>query len=78
MESAKHIEALPFITKMKTDETQPLLSPPENERRDPHVKDTTDTVVDFDPNGDSDNPMDWPPLYKWSIVVLLAISAFTV
>lgn len=35
-------------------------------------------IVDFDPNGDPENPMDWPSAYKWGIVALLAAMAFTV
>lgn len=37
-----------------------------------------DDIVEFDPNGDPDNPMDWPRAYKWSIVALLAFTSFTV
>jgi len=63
---------------MTTDETQPLLrdiNPVENE---PVKVVHGDDVVDFDPNGDSENPRDWPKLYKWGIVALLAFMAFTV
>lgn len=35
-------------------------------------------IVEFDPNGDPENPMDWPSAYKWGIVALLAAMAFTV
>jgi hypothetical protein len=35
-------------------------------------------IVEFDPNGDPDNPMDWPKRYRWSIVLLLAFMAFVV
>jgi hypothetical protein len=35
-------------------------------------------IVDFDPHGDTENPMDWPKAYKWGIVALLAFMAFTV
>ncbi len=35
-------------------------------------------VVDFDPDGDADNPMEWPAAFKWGIVLLLALMAFTV
>ncbi|KAK0704564.1 major facilitator superfamily domain-containing protein [Lasiosphaeris hirsuta] len=35
-------------------------------------------VVDFDPNGDVDNPLEWPIAYKWGIVALMALMAFTV
>lgn len=35
-------------------------------------------IVDFDPNGDPENPQDWASSYKWGIVALLAIQAFAV
>ncbi|KAK1751323.1 major facilitator superfamily domain-containing protein [Echria macrotheca] len=35
-------------------------------------------VVDFDPYGDVDNPLEWPTAFKWGIVLLLAVTAFTV
>ncbi|KAK0623769.1 major facilitator superfamily domain-containing protein [Immersiella caudata] len=35
-------------------------------------------LVDFDPNGDIDNPLEWPTTFKWGIVFLLALTAFTV
>ncbi|USW56150.1 Putative major facilitator superfamily, MFS transporter superfamily [Septoria linicola] len=59
------------------DESSPLLS---NERREPQNYDDAETknVVDFDPNGDLDNPYTWSATYKWSAVSLLALTAFTV
>ncbi|KAJ4422699.1 hypothetical protein N0V82_002596 [Gnomoniopsis sp. IMI 355080] len=63
------------------DETTPLLPDeataiPGNDQQILGVpsKDT----VDFDPNGDPENPMDWTAAYKWGIVSLLAAMAFTV
>jgi len=35
-------------------------------------------IIDFDPDGDPDNPMNWPSSFKWTIVALLAAMAFTV
>ncbi|KAK0637449.1 major facilitator superfamily domain-containing protein [Bombardia bombarda] len=35
-------------------------------------------VVDFDPAGDPDNPLEWPIAFKWGIVALLAMTAFVV
>jgi len=35
-------------------------------------------VVDFDPLGDPDNPLDWATSFKWTIVGMLAMMAFTV
>jgi hypothetical protein len=35
-------------------------------------------IVDFDVDGDPENPLEWPVLYKWGIVALLAFMGFTV
>ena len=35
-------------------------------------------LVDFDPNGDPDNPLDWSRAYKLQVVFLLVFMAFTV
>lgn len=58
------------------EETQPLLRSESsaNSHKDSHLKD----IIDFDPNGDSENPLDWPAPYRWSIVALLAVTAFCV
>lgn len=56
------------------DETQPLLG--HEEERQPRIADQP--LVDFDPNGDPDNPMDWSKTYKGGVVFLLAFMAFTV
>ncbi|KAI1815193.1 MFS transporter [Poronia punctata] len=60
------------------DESQPLLA-------DVHVVDTercdapySKDIVDFDADGDEENPLEWPALYKWGIVALLAFMGFTV
>ncbi|TGJ85849.1 hypothetical protein E0Z10_g2925 [Xylaria hypoxylon] len=60
------------------DETQPLLA-------DVHLVDTErcdevshKDIVDFDVDGDAENPMEWPAAYKWGIVSLLSFMAFTV
>ncbi|KAI0541533.1 MFS transporter [Xylaria digitata] len=60
------------------DETQPLLA-------DVHLVDTErcdevshKDIVDFNVDGDVENPMEWPAAYKWSIVFLLSFMAFTV
>lgn len=57
-------------------ETEPLLGTgigqTETLAREPNA------VVDFDPNGDLENPLDWPKAFKWGIVALLAFMAFTV
>lgn len=55
-------------------ETQPLLGH-EIERYPSNVD---GPQVDFDPNGDPENPMDWPKAYKLGVVALLAFMAFTV
>ncbi|KAH8898348.1 major facilitator superfamily transporter [Thozetella sp. PMI_491] len=64
------------------DETLPLLEHQHDGR--PAVADdridglSKAQVVDFDPEGDDENPLDWPQFYKWGIVLLLALTAFTV
>ncbi|KAH7020971.1 major facilitator superfamily transporter [Microdochium trichocladiopsis] len=65
------------------DETAPLL--PEDTRVYEARRHSIDDVsaankdfVQFDPEGDAENPMDWPAPYKWTIVALLASMAFTV
>lgn len=63
------------------DETTPLL--PDEALAPVLSNDQADRVpskdlVEFDPNGDHENPMDWPKAYKWGIVALLAFMAFTV
>ncbi|KAL1840389.1 hypothetical protein VTJ49DRAFT_515 [Mycothermus thermophilus] len=44
-----------------------------------HDTSTPETItVDFNPDGDPDNPLDWPTPFKWAIVSMLAFMAFTV
>jgi hypothetical protein len=60
------------------DETQPLL---QNQNRVYFVRqdeNASKDIVHFDPNGDPENPREWPEAYKWFIVFLLALMAFTV
>lgn len=35
-------------------------------------------IIDFDPSGDPENPLEWPTPFKWAIVFILAFMAFTV
>ncbi|KAI0133470.1 MFS transporter [Xylariales sp. AK1849] len=60
------------------DETQPLL--PDIDRTSIPERDQLldKNLVTFDPEGDAENPVDWPAAYKWSIVALLAFTSFTV
>lgn len=65
------------------DETTPLLPDAATAAAVPMLDDRHHAVpnkdiVDFDPDGDPENPMDWPAAYKWGIVALLAAMAFTV
>ncbi len=61
---------------MTVAEEQPLLrSTPED------LEDGTrhaEVILDFDPEGDDENPREWPVAFKWAIVLLLACMAFTV
>ncbi|KAK3901769.1 major facilitator superfamily domain-containing protein [Staphylotrichum tortipilum] len=66
------------------DETQPLLRSITNEGHQVYTSGdgaaAADevTIVDFDPRGDPENPIDWPAPFKWAIVGMLAFMAFTV
>ncbi|CAN8101015.1 unnamed protein product [Discula destructiva] len=60
------------------DETTPLLRVPSIPDADRQGDVPSKDLVDFDANGDPENPMDWPTSYKWGIVALLAAMAFTV
>ncbi|KAK4151550.1 major facilitator superfamily domain-containing protein [Chaetomidium leptoderma] len=68
------------------DSTQPLLRSVTNEGHQVYttplqdgaeIAETT-TIVDFDPNGDPENPLEWPAPFKWAVVSMLALMAFTV
>lgn len=39
---------------------------------------SSDTLVDFDPKGDSENPQEWPKPFKWGITMLLTLMGFAV
>lgn len=56
------------------DEVTPLIQHTEEEGRRVSIK----PLVDFDPNGDPHNPLDWSPAYKLEVVALLVSMAFTV
>ena len=60
------------------DESQPLLRQITNTSLEPRHPTVNDPRVDFDPNGDPDNPLDWPKAYKLGVISLLASMAFTV
>ncbi|SPQ26214.1 5f8ae36b-3033-4962-92d2-03b9cc23ed14 [Thermothielavioides terrestris] len=71
-----------------TDDTQPLLGPFTGQRQQGYsaptagpgdAADAAETiVVDFDADGDAENPLEWPTPFKWGVVSLLACMAFTV
>ena len=68
-----------------TDETQPLLQSVTDEGQhvfaNPPLENGADipdtTIIDFDP-GDAENPLEWAAPFKWTIVSMLAMMAFTV
>jgi hypothetical protein len=62
------------------DETQPLLSPELTRGHAIVTQDEAgyDHTIDFNPDGDPDNPLDWPQSYKRGVILLLAFMAFTV
>ena len=75
------------MSPVSTDETQPLLRSITNEGHQvytnppadaQHDTDSLTTIVDFDPAGDPDNPLDWPTPFKWAIVSILALMSFAV
>ncbi|TQW00941.1 hypothetical protein V2A60_001973 [Cordyceps javanica] len=59
-------------------EAAPLLA----ERREPDETQAGSVdalgAASFNPDGDRENPLDWTPSFKWFIVFLLSMSAFTV
>lgn len=60
------------------EETDPLLQTHSRVYFERQNEDTSKDIVHFDPNGDLENPREWPQAYKWFIVFLLAFMAFTV
>jgi hypothetical protein len=71
-----------------TDDAQPLLRSVTNEGHQVYTdpapvpqnaaEDSETTIVDFDPNGDAENPLEWAKPFKWAVVSMLAMMAFTV
>ena len=37
-----------------------------------------ENVVDFDGPGDRGNPLNWPSIYKWSVVILISVMSLVV
>jgi len=62
---------------MTMDERRPLLAT-ESLAHYYIEDDGKNKIVNFDPNGDPENPMEWPTWYKWCVVLLLAFMSFTV
>jgi len=60
------------------DETQPLLQNQGRVYSDRQDLATAKDIVQFDSDGDPDNPREWQRSYKRFIVFLLAFMAFTV
>ncbi|KAJ5817575.1 hypothetical protein N7447_007583 [Penicillium robsamsonii] len=60
-----------------TEEGNPLLVESECESSRSSLEYSRDTV-DFDRNGDPENPLEWPDFYKWGIVALLSFMGLTV
>lgn len=61
------------------DETQPLLavvSQPINTTEQDN--ESFDHRIDFNPNGDPENPLEWPKAYRNGVILLLAFMSFTV
>ncbi|KAI0160948.1 MFS general substrate transporter [Hypoxylon sp. FL1284] len=60
------------------DETQPLLQDAHLVYEERETTAPSKDIIDFDADGDAENPLEWPVAYKWGIVSLLAFMAFTV
>ncbi|KAI0162269.1 MFS transporter [Xylariaceae sp. FL1272] len=60
------------------DETQPLLPDSDRNRVIEEDANTDPNIVTFNPEGDEENPLEWPSAYKWAVVGLLAFMAFNV
>jgi hypothetical protein len=56
------------------DESEPLLG----QINEPQYPTVANLLVEFDPKGDPDNPLEWPKEYKMGVVCLLALLSFTV
>lgn len=71
-----------FCCESDMDERAPLLQDARDEedleRRLSRASVDHKLVIDFDPNGDAENPVDWPKTFKSGIVALLAFMAFVV
>lgn len=63
-------------TTIRAGEEEPLLGHHSGDNGDSTQE--TEVILGFDPDGDVDNPRQWPVAYKWAIVLLLACMAFTV
>ena len=61
---------------MTAAEQEPLLAPIPQDIENGIKYD--DVILEFDPNGDKDDPRQWPAPFKWAMVILLAGMAFTV
>ncbi|KAI7278111.1 hypothetical protein KC345_g6169 [Hortaea werneckii] len=59
------------------DEEQPLLRPDRAPQSISHHA-AAGPDEDFDPDSDQDHPRQWPMTYRWGLVSLLALMAFTV
>lgn len=61
-------------------ETQPLLPPSPTHLGDidSQQNDLVNSIIMFDPDGDPENPMEWPKTYQRGVIFLLAFMAFTV
>lgn len=59
------------------DERQPLLESQGETIADPQ-RNGKSHIVDFDPDGDEDNPLEWSKKYRWFVIFLLSFIALTV
>lgn len=59
----------------KIEQAHPLLRESESSSRSSF--EYSPDAIEFDRNGDPDNPLEWPSSYKWGIVALLSFMGFT-
>ncbi|CAG8946529.1 unnamed protein product [Penicillium salamii] len=60
----------------KIEQAHPLLRESESSSRSSF--EYSPDAIEFDRNGDPDNPLEWPSSYKWGIVALLSFMGFTI
>jgi MFS family permease len=72
------------MSSVVVDETEPLLNTASDlarvrsNQQVVHDPRKPSRIIDFDPNGDPENPQEWPRPFKWAITLILVFMAFSV